>query len=747
MSPQKVVDVGEADRAERRSSRPPTTSTASSPAGRSPRCGRRCSRACRRSASSTIGCWRGRCGWRSTTLEGLRRPRCSSTAPRRCSTTATSRRCRWPRCARCCAMIEEKQRLVQLLDAYMDGPGLTVVIGTEHSDPDLHAFSLVAATYQRRRAPRRRRRHRADPDAVFAGDQRRRTARRRPCRACLRDRRTSRARATPLRDHDQSYRLADDAAPADAGPLATDAADAPSRRSAASATSCAIACCARPPIRQLPQARRARAARLRRVGRRRSARRLLAVLDDFERALAGDAPPEAQAYRRGIELIHHQLLDVLRKRGVTPIEALGQTSTRTCTRPSPTSETPGAPRRRDRRGAAPRLSSRRPAAAAGDGEGGQGIVSDARLLRGARGRARRQRRRDQERVPQARAEVPPRPQPRRPRRRGPVQGGGRSLRGARRRRASAPATTASAMPASKGSGAGLRSDRLHRLRGHPRRPRRHLRLRRRLRRRPPARRPAARRRPALRPRDHLRASRPRATRPRCRFRARKPARPAAAPARPPGTSPTTCGQCRGTGQLRYQQGFFTVARTCGSAAARADRHQAVRDLPRRGPDRRQRKLTVKIPAGIATGQRLRLQGEGEDGGRGGPAGDLYVVVLVQERSASSHRDGNDLLCETAVQLHDAGARRRDPCPASTARTPLKIPRARTTGTTFRVRGKGMPDVSGRGKGDLLVTVRGTTPRASPVTSAGCSRSSPPRSTPKPADDDKGLFGKVKDIFG
>ncbi len=143
---------------------------------------------------------------------------------------------------------------------------------------------------------------------------------------------------------------------------------------------------------------------------------------------------------------------------------------------------------------------------------------------------------------------------------------------------------------------------------------------------------------------------PRATRCSCRFRARKRARPARALARPAGTSPEQCGQCGGSGQLRYQQGFFTVARPCGSCRG-TGRVIASPCGTCRGAGRvtRERKLTVRIPAGVATGQRMRLSGEGEHGTGGGPQGDLYVVFHVADH-AYFHREGDDLHCEVPVQF-------------------------------------------------------------------------------------------------
>jgi molecular chaperone DnaJ len=219
----------------------------------------------------------------------------------------------------------------------------------------------------------------------------------------------------------------------------------------------------------------------------------------------------------------------------------------------------------------------------------------------------------------------------------------------------------------------------------------------------------------------------------------------------PGTSPSACGQCRGTGQIRFQQGFFTMARTCGSCRG-TGRVVTTPCTTCRGEGQveRQRKLSVKIPAGIASGQRLRLQNEGEGGVRGGPPGDLYVVVFVQEDDRFT-RDGNDLHCQVDVWFTTLALGGEVTVPGIDEPHTVKIPEGTTTGTLFRLRGKGMPDVSGRGKGDLLVTVRGATPsslsrdqRKLLEQLAATLDADGPTSR---RDDDKGLFEKVKDIFG
>jgi molecular chaperone DnaJ len=168
-----------------------------------------------------------------------------------------------------------------------------------------------------------------------------------------------------------------------------------------------------------------------------------------------------------------------------------------------------------------------------------------------------------------------------------------------------------------------------------------------------------------------------------------------------------------------------------------------------------RKLTVRIPAGIATGQRLRLQGEGEHGMLAGPPGDLFVVIQVQEHPFF-RRDGNDLYCEIPLNFTTLALGGEIQVPMVLGDSePLKVPEGTATGTTFRVRGKGMPDVSGRGKGDLLVTVQVAVPKKlnkqqkqllEQLAAALPAEKFEPR-TAEAEHDDRNLFEKVKDIFG
>ncbi len=222
----------------------------------------------------------------------------------------------------------------------------------------------------------------------------------------------------------------------------------------------------------------------------------------------------------------------------------------------------------------------------------------------------------------------------------------------------------------------------------------------------------------------------------------------------PGTSASTCPQCRGQGQVRFQQGFFTVARTCPQCrGAGKIITRPCATCHGSGRVQRDRKLTVKIPAGIATGQQLRLQGEGESGFMGGPPGNLYVVVQVQEHEFF-RRDGNNLYCEIPVNFTTLALGGEIQVPTLDGTESVKVPEGTQTGTTLRLRGKGMPDVSGRGRGDLFATVQVQTPkkltREQRRLLEELARVLPkekfePRH--REDEDERNLFDRVKDMFG
>jgi molecular chaperone DnaJ len=221
-----------------------------------------------------------------------------------------------------------------------------------------------------------------------------------------------------------------------------------------------------------------------------------------------------------------------------------------------------------------------------------------------------------------------------------------------------------------------------------------------------------------------------------------------------GSGPTTCPSCHGRGQLRYQQGFFTVARTCGQCRGTGQIiAKPCTACGGAGRITRERKLTAKIPAGIASGQRLRLNGEGEGGLAGGPPGDLYVVVQVQDHEFFE-RDGNDLLCEIPVNFTTLALGGEVVVPGLLDdEETLTVPAGTQSGATFRIRGKGMPDVTGRGRGDLLVRVAVSVPKKltrdqRQVLEQLAKALPPERFEPTRTErEDKGIFDRVKDIFG
>jgi len=222
----------------------------------------------------------------------------------------------------------------------------------------------------------------------------------------------------------------------------------------------------------------------------------------------------------------------------------------------------------------------------------------------------------------------------------------------------------------------------------------------------------------------------------------------------PGTKPARCPQCQGRGQLRYQQGFFVVSRTCGQCGGSGNiipnPCSACRST---GQVTRDRKLTVKVPAGIANGQRLRLYGEGEVGAMGGPPGDLYVVVQVQEHQFFK-READDLFCEVGINFPTLALGGEIRVPTLDGDDGLKIPEGTEAGTVFRLRGKGMPSVNGRGCGDLHVMVQPRTPRKLTKDQRAAldqlAKVLPAEKTEARSHEgnagDRGVFDRVKDLF-
>jgi molecular chaperone DnaJ len=216
-----------------------------------------------------------------------------------------------------------------------------------------------------------------------------------------------------------------------------------------------------------------------------------------------------------------------------------------------------------------------------------------------------------------------------------------------------------------------------------------------------------------------------------------------------GTGVQACQTCAGRGQLAYQQGFFTITRTCPACQGAG---QIVREhCPEcRGQGRLEREKTIelRIPPGVDTGTRLRVGGEGEPGPNGGPAGDLYVVLDVKEHPFFERR-GADLYCTIPLSIAQASLGTELQVPGLNGEEKLKIPEGTQSGAVFRIKGKGLADPRGGGKGDLYYHVRVLTPtkltreQRKLMEQLGYTI----RVDNKPADRNSSIFDKVKDIFG
>ncbi len=177
----------------------------------------------------------------------------------------------------------------------------------------------------------------------------------------------------------------------------------------------------------------------------------------------------------------------------------------------------------------------------------------------------------------------------------------------------------------------------------------------------------------------------------------------------PGTTPTSCTTCGGQGQVRMQQGFFSIQQTCprckGAGKIITDPCSTCHG---QGRVRETKTLSVKIPAGVDSGDRIRLAGEGEAGEHGGPPGDLYVQIRVKPHPIFT-REGNNLYCEMPISFVTLALGGELEVPTLTGRVKLKVPPETQTGKVFRLRGKGVRSIHDDGVGDLLCRVVVETP--------------------------------------
>ncbi len=176
-----------------------------------------------------------------------------------------------------------------------------------------------------------------------------------------------------------------------------------------------------------------------------------------------------------------------------------------------------------------------------------------------------------------------------------------------------------------------------------------------------------------------------------------------------GSSPTVCPTCGGRGQVVQSSGFFTISTTCPHCHGRGQYIAKPCSLCHgSGKERVEKTVELKIPAGVETGSRLRLRGEGEAGEQGGPSGDLYVFIQVEEHDTFV-RDGDDVYCRLAVTVVQAALGANVECPALKDTEKVKIPKGTQTGHRIRLKGKGIPHIRGYGRGDQIVEIFVETP--------------------------------------
>lgn len=209
----------------------------------------------------------------------------------------------------------------------------------------------------------------------------------------------------------------------------------------------------------------------------------------------------------------------------------------------------------------------------------------------------------------------------------------------------------------------------------------------------------------------------------------------------------TCTACRGSGQLRFQQGLFSIAKTCGQCQGQGSiLRDPCRTCGGHGVVRKRQSLSVRIPAGVDTGSRLKLRGEGEGGANSGPPGDLYVVIHVHEHPLF-RRDGTDVVCDVPIGFTQAALGAEIEVPTPHGKVKMKVPAGTQSGDVFRLKGKGVPDLRGYGHGDALVRVLVETPRKLTAKQRELLEEFARLSGEDVHPASKGFFDKVKEMFG
>jgi molecular chaperone DnaJ len=213
-----------------------------------------------------------------------------------------------------------------------------------------------------------------------------------------------------------------------------------------------------------------------------------------------------------------------------------------------------------------------------------------------------------------------------------------------------------------------------------------------------------------------------------------------------GKAPVTCTGCGGRGQVRFQQGFFSVAKTCGrcngTGTTIADPCTACRG---EGLQAKKHEILVKVPAGVEQDTRIRYQGEGEAGRFGGPAGDLYVVLSVKAHKFFE-RDGDDLHCVLPVSFPQAALGTELQIETLEGMATIRIPEGTQSGREIKLKGKGVPHLNSHGKGDLIVEVRVATPSKLSKTQRDLLKQLSETMMVENTPTSRGLFEKMKEMF-
>lgn len=212
-----------------------------------------------------------------------------------------------------------------------------------------------------------------------------------------------------------------------------------------------------------------------------------------------------------------------------------------------------------------------------------------------------------------------------------------------------------------------------------------------------------------------------------------------------GSGPVTCDLCQGHGEVRRQQGFFTIAQPCPKCHGSG---QTIKDVCEtchgRGRNKKREKLSVKVPAGIDEGQRLKLSGQGDSGLNGGPGGDLYVLIHIQEHEFFKRED-YDVLCEVPISFSQAALGTEIEVPTLGGRVSMKIPEGTQAGQKMKLRNKGITKLGGYGFGDQIITIHVETPsKLSKEQKEIFRQLSEIEQTSNPMT--KGFFDRVKELF-